>query len=530
MWQPRSIRLHLAAVFLLFFALVAGLGAFSMWRLANFNSLSADVAEVWLPTTRALGDLNNYTSDFRAFEGGALLASDPNEIAATEKQMTGLDRAIAGAERNFERIRHDAAEAELYDRFKARWNSYRTIVNQMLMLSRGDRRDEALQIYGNSSRAAYNAASDTLGQLTDQAVARAQIASDRLALDYRHAYWLILLAIVIAALLVVAALVHISRSISAPLLALADRMRRLAGNDTGIDVPATERQDEIGAMAKATVVFRNNAIELMRSQDTLARQAALLEEQLAHEQRLALLQRNFVSMASHEFRTPMTVIDGHARRLDKVKDTVAPAEIGERAGKIRSAVLRMTQLIENLLNSSRLIDGGAGLTLNAEAMDIRALLQEVCQLHREMVPGLQLSQHLGANPTPMVGDAKLLFQAFSNLISNAVKYSPAGGAIAATMESSPDQVVVTVSDHGIGIPENDLAHLFERYHRGSNVSGIVGTGVGLYLVKTAVDLHHGKVEVQSTEGEGSRFAVHLPRAALTVDKAAAMAAPVLAEA
>jgi HAMP domain-containing protein len=99
--------------------------------------------------------------------------------------------------------------------------------------------------------------------------------------------------------LVVAALVHISRSISAPLLALASRMRRLAGNNTDIDVPATERQDEIGAMAKATVVFRNNAVELMRSQDTLSRQAAILEEQLAHEQRLASLQRNFVSMASH---------------------------------------------------------------------------------------------------------------------------------------------------------------------------------------------------------------------------------------
>jgi len=528
MWQPRSIRLHLAAVFLLFFALVAGLGAFSMWRLANFNSLSADVAEVWLPTTRALGDLNNYTSDFRAFEGGALLTSDPNEIAAIEKQMADLDRAIAGAERNFEHIRHDAAEAELYDQFKARWNSYRTVGNQMLMLSRGERRDEALQIYGNSSRMAYNAASDTLGQLTDQAVASAQIASDRLALDYRHAYWLILLAIVIAALLVVAALLHISRSISAPLLALADRMRRLAGNDTRIDVPATERQDEIGAMAKATVVFRNNAIELMRSQDTLARQAALLEEQLAHEQRLALLQRNFVSMASHEFRTPMTVIDGHARRLDKVKDTVAPAEIGERVGKIRSAVLRMTQLIENLLNSSRLIDGAAGLSLNAESIDIRALLQDVCQLHREMVPGLQLSQHLAANPTPMIGDAKLLFQAFSNLLSNAVKYSPAGGAIAVTMESAPDHVVVTVSDHGIGIPQNDLAHLFERYHRGSNVSGIVGTGVGLYLVKTVVDLHHGEVEVQSREGEGSRFTVQLPRAALATDKSGAVAAPIMA--
>jgi signal transduction histidine kinase len=118
----------------------------------------------------------------------------------------------------------------------------------------------------------------------------------------------------------------------------------------------------------------------------------------------------------------------------------------------------------------------------------------------------------------MVGDANVLFQAFSNLVSNAVKYSPAGGAIEVTIQSSPDEVVVAISDRGIGIPESDLARLFERYHRGSNVSGIVGTGVGLYLVKTAVDLHHGRIEVQSREGEGSRFSVRLPRTALPVDK------------
>jgi two-component system, OmpR family, sensor kinase len=277
-------------------------------------------------------------------------------------------------------------------------------------------------------------------------------------------------------------------------------------------------------------VFRNNAIELMRSQQTLARQAALLEEQLAHEQRLALLQRNFVSMASHEFRTPLTVIDGHARRLDKIRDMVAPAEIAERAGKIRSAVLRMTQLIENLLNSSRLIDGGAGLYLDPTPLDITALLQEVCQLHREMVPGLQIVEHFAGAPVVMAGDAKLLFQAFSNILSNAVKYSPSGGAIEVAMESSPNEAVVVISDHGIGIPTGDIEHLFERYHRGSNVSGIVGTGVGLYLVKTAVDLHHGAVEVQSKEGEGSRFTVRLPRAALSVHGAAPSEAPTLADA
>jgi two-component system, OmpR family, sensor kinase len=512
MRQPRSIRLHLAAVFLLFFALVVVLGAFSIWRLANFNLLSADVAEVWLPTTRSLGDLNNFTSDFRASEGSALLTTDPNEVAATVKQMEELDRGIANAERSFERIRHETAETALYDQFKERWNSYRSIVNKMLVLSRENHKDEALQIYGSSSRKAYNAASDALGHLTDQAVTSAQAASDRLAVAYRHALWLILLAIIVAAILVVAALVHISRSISEPLLALARRMRRLAANETELDIPATQRRDEIGEMAKATVVFRTNAIELMRSQRTLARQAALLEERLAHEQRVSLLQRNFVSMASHEFRTPMTVIDGHARRLDKIRQAVTPAEIGERAGKIRSAVLRMTHLIDNLLNSSRLIDGRAGLYLHPAEMNMTALLREVCQLHREMVPGSRIAERFGADPVPMLGDAKLLFQVFSNILSNAIKYSPNGARIEVAMTGTADEIAVVVSDHGIGIPAGDLERVFERYHRGSNVSGIVGTGVGLYLVKMVVDLHRGTVEVESSEGEGSHFTVRLPRA------------------
>jgi two-component system OmpR family sensor kinase len=257
-------------------------------------------------------------------------------------------------------------------------------------------------------------------------------------------------------------------------------------------------------------VFRTNAIELMRSQRTLARQAAVLEEQLAQEQRLALLQRNFVSMASHEFRTPLTIIDGHARRLDKIKDSVRPEDIGERTGKIRSAVLRMTHLIDNLLNSSRLIDGGAELYFHPAEMDLAAVLREVCQLHREMVPGARINERFGAAHMSMLGDAKLLYQVFSNLLANAIKYSPGGGAIEADAAMLANEVVVTISDHGMGIPSSDVDRLFERYHRGSNVSGIVGTGVGLHLVKMVVDLHGGRVVVDSKEGEGSRFTVHLP--------------------
>jgi two-component system, OmpR family, sensor kinase len=510
MRQPRSIRFHLTAVFLVFFFLVVVLGLFSIWRLSNFNRLSADVAELWLPTTRVLGDLNNFTSDFRAIEGSNLLSSDAYEIAATEHEMAGLDHSIAEAERGFERIRHSATEEDLYGRFKERWNDYRTIVNQMLVLSRTNRKAEALRIYAGTSRAAYNAASDTLGQLTDQAVANAQVASDRLSVAYRQAIWLILLGMVIAGVMVVAAFLHISRSISAPLLHLADRMRRLAANDTDIDIGETQRRDEIGKMAQAAVVFRNNAIELMQSQRMLARQAATLEEQLAQEQRLALLQRNFVSMASHEFRTPLTVIDGHARRLIKTKDSVTADEIGERGGKIRAAVLRLTHLIDNLLNSARLIDGGAEPYFHPVQMNLAALLREVCQLHREMTPGAQISERFATAPIAMVGDAKLLFQVFSNLLSNAVKYSPYGGAIEVEAGFAGGEVVVTIADRGIGIPAADLERLFERYHRGSNVSGIVGTGVGLYLVKMAVELHAGSVAVESREGAGSRFTIRLP--------------------
>jgi len=532
--RPQSIRHHLAGVFLVFFLLVCVLGSFSIWRLSNFNRLSADVAEVWLPTTRVLGDLNNFTSDFRAIEGSNLLSTDQSELAATETDMAELDRSIAQAERGFEKIAHDPAENDLYDRFKAHWTDYRKIVNQMLVLSRGNRKAEALAIYGGTSRVAYNAASDTLGQLTDQAVASAQIASDRLAVAYRQAFWLILLAVTIAGVMVVAALFHISRSISGPLLQLADRMRRLAANDTDIDVPETGRADEIGEMAQSTVVFRNNAIELMRSQRMLARQAAMLAEQLAQEQRLALQQRNFVSMASHEFRTPMTIIDGHAQRLIKLKDSMSPAEIGERAGKVRSAVLRMTQLIENLLNSSRLIDGGVGggggQYFYPAEMDMAALLQEVCQLHREMVPGAPIAERIAAAPMPMVGDAKLLFQVFSNLLSNAIKYSPDGGVIAVDAAMATDEVVVAIADHGIGIPTADLDRLFERYHRGSNVSGIVGTGVGLYLVKMVVDMHGGAVTVESKEGDGARFTIRLPlKPAVAAESTAIAEAPSIAD-
>jgi hypothetical protein len=110
----------------------------------------------------------------------------------------------------------------------------------------------------------------------------------------------------------------------------------------------------------------------------------------------------------------------------------------------------------------------------------------------------------------MVGDPKLLSQVFDNLLSNALKYSPGAGVAKITSGIEDGRLVVAVEDYGIGIPAGDIDRLFERYFRGSNVSGIVGTGVGLNLVKMVVDLHGGDILVESTEGKGSRFTVRLP--------------------
>jgi signal transduction histidine kinase len=510
MRKPRSIRFHLSLVFFLFFLLVIVLGLFSISRLTDFNKVSTGIADVWLPNTRILGDLNNFTSDFRATEGRDLLSSSASQIATIQGEIELLDRLIAQAQRSYEQLNHDAVESGLYAQFTDKWHDYRAIAGQVLALSHDNRKSDATAVYLAGSQAAYDAASDALGRLTSRNVANAQAAANRVAATYRQALWLIGIAIVVAGVMVAAGLYYIRRWISTPLLHLAQRMHDLSANKTDIDIQGTERADEIGEMARAAVVFQRNAIELMVSQRGLAQQASMLEERLAAEQRLTEMQRNFVSMASHEFRTPLTIIDGNARRLIKSSERAPGAEIVQRAGRIRAAVLRVTHLMDNLLNTSRLVDRGADLYFHPSEIDLATLLNDVCQLHREIAPKSRILARIEPRPLPMFGDPKLLHQAFSNLLSNAIKYSPGGSRVELGVHTDPDHVFVSVDDQGIGIPAADLAQIFERYARGSNVSGIVGTGIGLYLVKMVVDLHDGRIAVESTEGHGSRFTVRLP--------------------
>jgi two-component system, OmpR family, sensor kinase len=510
MKRTRSITVRLSLVFLLLFVVAILLGAFDIGSLSYFNKISSEVRGRWLPSTGALGDLNNHTSDFRGIEAASVLAKSQGEIAASEQEMWQLDRSIAAARYSYRQLAHDEDGEALYQKFAADWDLYRQAVAANLALVRHGERTAAIARYTSASKADYDAASDALDDLTAHNLASARQASLRESMAYKHARWLILITIGLAGLSAASAMVYVRRSISAPILALADRMHRLASSDTGIDLQSTERHDEIGEMARAMVVFRGNAIELMNSRIGLEQQATMLRERLAEEQRLMLLQRNFVSMASHEFRTPIAIIDGYAQRLITMRNNLTPDDLAERARKIRNAGRRMTHLIENLIDSIRIIDGDVTLYFHPAPIDLAALLHEVCQLQREIAPQAQIREDFPARGVILTGDAHLLFQLFSNLLSNAIKYSPDGGLISVALEAEACSAGVSVQDRGMGIPESDAARLFERYYRGSNTAGIVGTGLGLYFVKTVIELHGGQVTVASRVGGGSCFQVRLP--------------------
>jgi two-component system, OmpR family, sensor kinase len=504
MRRALSIRARLSAVFIFLFLLVIVLGFESLNSLSYVNDASAQIRDRWLPSTRALGDLNNLTTDFPAAEAAALRTDSPSERDAIERRLTSMDGDVAAAELAYRRIRHDAKDDALFGQFAARWREYRSRLADVL----AKRRPET------ASQAAYDAASETLGTLTDRNVASAREASERSGLVYAQARRHIALTIFLAGLLVAGAMVHVTRSISAPLVDLAERMHRLAASETSVEVQGTLRHDEIGEMARAVLVFRNNAVDLAENRQALAQQAAMLQEKLAEEQRLTLLQRNFVSMASHEFRTPLGIIDGHAQRMISMRDRLTADELAERARKVRNAVRRMTQLIANLIGSSRLIDGRIGFNYHPTQVDLAAIVREACHLQRELTPDAQLLDCLEKQPLMVYGDASLLSQVLGNLMSNAVKYSPNGAPVRVTGSQDGAHIAVVIEDRGMGIPDTDRERVFERYYRGSNTSGIVGSGVGLYLVKTIIDLHQGSILLDSRENEGSRFTLRLPASSL----------------
>jgi two-component system, OmpR family, sensor kinase len=506
----KSLRSQLSIVFVCSLALLGAVGIFSMVLLNEVNRESESIRDHWLQSTRVLGDINNYTSDFRAAEASHLVAAEASPRGGSASEIAALEDSVQNAIHSFEKLQHMGFESVFFDRYKTQWMAYLTHAKAVIRLIQTSQLDEARRLFLTQSRASYAASSDTLGELTALTVAAAAAATDHAAQTYLRAKRVMLGTLALSFVAISGLLMYISRSVSRPLSDLAQRMRDLANHRTDVAIHGQHRKDEIGAMARAVVVFRRNAIELAQSQQYLTQQATMLEEKLEQEKRLTTLQRNFVSMVSHEFRTPLTIIDGHAQRLIKLKESVRAEDIEERARKMRGAVLRMTRVMESLLLSAQLFEGQPNLYVHAKAIDPAKLLHDVCHLYREIAPGAFIFESFRKLPAQITGDLHLLFQAFGNLLSNALKYSPSGSEVLVCAEKQGEMLRVSVKDKGVGIPPEDMPRLFERYYRGNNVRDITGTGIGLYLVKMVVELHHGQVSVASKLGVGSEFVILLP--------------------
>jgi PAS domain S-box-containing protein len=251
----------------------------------------------------------------------------------------------------------------------------------------------------------------------------------------------------------------------------------------------------------------------------LKAKAQELEASLAKEKELNELQRQFVSMASHEFRTPLSIIDGSAQILAKKGDDLTTEYLIKRTGKIRNAVLRMTQLMESTLSAARLEEGKTAVDIRS--CDIGRLISGVCGRLQEIAQDHVISCEMSNLPENIKADASALDQVLTNLLSNAIKYAPDRPDILVKAFAKGDDVIIQVRDQGLGIDVDDLPKMFGRFFRAKTSAGIAGTGIGLTLVKALVEMHDGTVSIDSKRGEGSTFTVRLPINGPTPSKKAA---------
>ncbi len=259
------------------------------------------------------------------------------------------------------------------------------------------------------------------------------------------------------------------------------------------------------------IALYNDVTAFRQQEDELTEQAAKLEMALSSERELSELQRSFVSMASHEFRTPLAIIDGVAHRLSRNagRGRLQPEDVLTRVTQIRSSVKRMVNLMESTLSAARMDSGK--VRIKPGDCDLRAVIEEVCERQRGISPSHNITTRLDELPGTLRGDGAALEQVFTNLLSNAVKYAPDAPDIKIrAWWRGEDTIMVSVRDYGLGIDEEDLPKMFGRFFRAKTSTGIAGTGIGLNLVKMFVEEHGGRVTVESRIGKGSTFTVSLP--------------------
>lgn len=235
-----------------------------------------------------------------------------------------------------------------------------------------------------------------------------------------------------------------------------------------------------------------------------------LEQQLAHEQELGDLKLRLFSMVSHEFRTPLSVILASAQLLREILQDLVDADKLKNLQRIQTSARLMNQLLTDILTLTRAEAGK--LEYKPEPLDIEAFclnLVEDIQFSNSTPHQIQFSSQGVCGRVNL--DEKLMYSIVSNLLLNAIKYSPQGSTVSLSLNCQPDRTILQVTDTGIGIALIDREKLYEPFFRGQNAAAFSGTGLGLAVVKKCLELQGGTITVKSQMGTGTTFTVMLPR-------------------
>lgn len=256
------------------------------------------------------------------------------------------------------------------------------------------------------------------------------------------------------------------------------------------------------------VTVNRDITERMKAQEEL-REAERQRTQIEKERELLQLKERFVSVVSHEFRTPLAVIYTAAEMMHRYYERMTPDRLFKQIHEILGQADYMVGLLDDVLTVNKARAGR--LEFSPAPLDLLAF----CQATIERIQAVDDGKHTinfasDGHLREVVLDSKLLQHILVNLLSNAVKYSPDGGEVRLDVHRSNGTVTFRVSDQGIGIPPDGLARLYDPFYRASNTRNIKGTGLGLTIVKESVDLHNGTIRCESEEGVGTTFTVQLP--------------------
>ena len=234
-----------------------------------------------------------------------------------------------------------------------------------------------------------------------------------------------------------------------------------------------------------------------------------LREALEKEKELGQLKSRFVSMASHEFRTPLTAILAASDLLRRYGHKMSEAEKIQRFDRIQAEVAHMTQLLNDVLTYGK-ADAGK-MDFKPSALEVNKLCRQLTDEMQSTAADTHTIAFAAADPIePIIADEKLLCHILTNLLGNAIKYSPNGSVVHFDLAQNNGRTIFSVQDEGIGIPRDDQKRLFEPFHRAQNVGAIPGTGLGLAIVKKSVERHGGTITVDSDAGAGTTFTVTIP--------------------